>query len=212
VSTTTDLVEAIRAATRVMDVAAMEQVLDEAFAAERFETAVSHVVFPALRAIGDDWANGTIDVAMEHVVSETIRRRMARFFDAAAVPGVGFEVIVGLPPGGQHEIGALGFAVGARRRGLTVLYLGANVPVASWVMAAEATRARVAVIGVLGEPDVAAATETIDALVSSTSRLTVAVGGRAARRVADQEGVIILPDAMAPAIDVVRGLARGSPR
>jgi hypothetical protein len=79
-------------------------------------------------------------------------------------------------------------------------------------MAAEATRARVAVIGVLGEPDVAAATETIDALVSSTSRLTVAVGGRAARRVADQEGVIILPDAMAPAIDVVRGLARGSPR
>ena len=187
----------------------MEQALDEAFATERFETAVSHVVFPALRAIGDDWADGTIDVAMEHVASETIRRRLARFFDAAAVPGYGFEVIVGMPPGGQHEIGALGFAVGARRRGLTVLYLGANVPVASWVRAAETTHARVAVIGVLGEPDVAPASETIEALVGSAARPTVAVGGRAAPRVADREGVLVLPDAMDPAIDIVRRLVRG---
>ena len=34
----------------------------------------------------------------------------------------------------------MGFAVAARRRGLSVLYLGANVPVDSWVRAAEATR------------------------------------------------------------------------
>ena len=49
-------VSAIRDATRRMDVAAIERLLDEAFAAERFEAATSNVVFPALRAIDEDWA------------------------------------------------------------------------------------------------------------------------------------------------------------
>ena len=77
-------VEAFVAATRRLDVAAMERLLDEAFAAERFESAVEHVVFPALRAVGDGWAEGSIDVAMEHAASETVRRRLARFYDAVA--------------------------------------------------------------------------------------------------------------------------------
>ena len=54
-----------------------------------------------------------------------------------------------------------------------------------------------------------AATETIEALVTSATRPAVAAGGRAAPRVAAHEGVIVLPDAMDPAIDVVRRLARG---
>jgi methanogenic corrinoid protein MtbC1 len=36
-----------------------------------------------------------------------------------------------LPSGSQHELGALAFATAIRRRGLDVLYLGANVPVSS---------------------------------------------------------------------------------
>ena len=76
----------------------------------------ANVVYPALRAIGEDWAAGAIDVAMEHAASETIRRRLARFYDAAVDRSSPLDVIVGLPPGCQHEIGAMGFAVAARRR------------------------------------------------------------------------------------------------
>ena len=128
----------IRDAARRMDIAMIERVLDETFAAERFEAATTNVVYPALRAIGEEWATGTIDVAMEHAASETIRRRLARFYDAVLDLSSSFDVIVGLPPGCQHEIGAMGFAVAARRRGLRVLYLGANVPVASWVRTIQA--------------------------------------------------------------------------
>ena len=66
-------VSALRDATRRMDIPAIERLLDEAFAGQRFEAATSNVVFPALRAIGEDWADGTIDVGMEHAASETIR-------------------------------------------------------------------------------------------------------------------------------------------
>ncbi len=129
-------VEAFVDAAARLDVPTMERILDEAFAAERFESAVEHVVFPALRAVGDRWEQGSLDVAAEHAASETVRRRVARFYDAVASSGA-TDVIVGLPPGAHHEIGALAFAVAARRRGLDVLYLGADVPLQSWRTAAE---------------------------------------------------------------------------
>ena len=66
------------------DVPAMERILDESFAAQRFESAMDDIVFPALR--GPRRPRGRlaeIDVAVEHAASETVRRRLARFFDAA---------------------------------------------------------------------------------------------------------------------------------
>ena len=41
----------------------------------------------APRAVGDGWSEGSIDVAMEHAASETVRRRLARFYDAVASQG-----------------------------------------------------------------------------------------------------------------------------
>ena len=150
-----DAVASFVSAARGLDPAAIGASLDEAFAAERFEAAIDHVVFPALRAVGEGWADGSVDVAMEHAASEAVRRRLARFYDAAAGGGGRPDVIVGLPPGGQHDIGVLAFAVAARRAGLTVLYLGANVPIESWARAVETTGVRLAVIGVVGAADVA---------------------------------------------------------
>ena len=197
-------VAALRDATRRLDIPALERLLDETFAAERFETAASNVVYPALRAIGEDWAEGTIDVAMEHAASETIRRRLARFYDAALDLSSPLDVIVGLPPGCQHDIGAMGFAVAARRGGLSVLYLGANVPVPSWVRTADAVGAPAAVVGVIVDRDVPTATDVVTSLLASASRPAVFVGGRAASAVAEATGVALLPDRTDAAVDVVR--------
>ena len=195
------------AAARALDVGAMERILDEAFAAERFEGAVDHVVFPALRAVGDGWSDGSVDVAMEHAASETIRRRLARFYDAAASATGIPDLIVGLPPGGHHEIGALVFAIAARRRGLDVLYLGADVPLESWRVAVEATGAQVAVVGVVGAADVAAADRVVTALQASARPPIAALGGRRAGDVRGAaDGVVLLPDRIDEAIAVILGL------
>ena len=203
-----EAVEAFVAAARALDVATMERVLDEAFAAERFESAVDHVVFPALRAVGDAWSDDSINVAMENAASETVRRRLARFYDAVASPTGTLDLIVGMPPGGHHEIGALAFAIAARRRGLGVLYLGADVPLESWRVAVEATGARLTVIGVVGTADIAAAERVVATLASLARPPIVALGGRRAgevRRTAD--GTVVLPDRMDETIAVLQGLA-----
>jgi len=205
-ATTASVVAALREATRRLDQVAFERLLDEAFAAQRFEAAATTVVYPALRAIGEDWAAGTIDVAMEHAASEAIRRRLARFYDAAVDVTSPLDVVVGLPPGCHHEIGAMGFAVAARRRGLSVLYLGANVPVDSWALTSDALGMAVAVVGAIGEDDVAEASAVVAALRSSSNRPAVVVGGRSASRVAATTDVVVLPDAMDAAVDVVQDL------
>ncbi len=207
---TEHVADAFVAAAGHLDVPAMERLLDEAFAAERFESAVEHVVFPALRALGDGWSDGSIDVAMEHAASETIRRRLARFYDAVASEGDP-DVIVGLPPGCHHEIGALVFAIAARRRSLDVVYLGADVPLASWLIAADTTRAPIAVLGVMAASDVPAATQVVAALRSLSRPPAVALGGPSAGEIGGGSTPVVLPPGIDDAVSAARGLLAPAP-
>lgn len=207
---TEHLADALVRAAGDLDVPDMDRLLDEAFAAERFESAVEHVIFPGLRALGDGWSEGTIDVAMEHAATETIRRRLARFYDAVASEGDP-DVIVGLPPGCRHEIGALAFAIAARRRSLNVVYLGADVPLASWLIAADATRAPIVVLGVIAASDVPAATEVVAALRSLSRPPTIALGGRSASEIGDGSSPLLLPPGLDDAVSTARGLLAPAP-
>ncbi len=197
------LMSGLVSAARQLDVPAMERILDECFAAQRFELAIEGVVSPALRAIGSSWAEGTIDVAAEHAASETIRRRLARFFDAAGLGDRVPTVIVGLPPAAHHEIGAFAFAVAARRAGLDVLYLGANVPVASWLRTVDETAASVVVLSVVAPADLDAATEVIEALRLAERRPACLIGGPLAAEAPDAVGMVRLPAALDAAVAVV---------
>ncbi len=198
-------IDAFVAAAGRLDISAMERILDDSFASERFESTMEHVVFPAMRAVGDAWAAGSIDVAMEHAASETVRRRLARFYEAISSTDAP-DVIVGLPPGGRHELGALAFAVAARRRGVNVLYLGADVPLTGWLSAAESTSAAVAILGVVALPDVAATAEVVAALRRTSRPLAAAVGGPRAHELAEAAESILLPGSLDDAVTVVQGM------
>jgi methanogenic corrinoid protein MtbC1 len=193
-------VDAFLAAARLLDVAAMEQVLGESFAAQRFELAVESLAFPALRAIGDAWSAGELDVAIEHAASETVRRKLAHFFDAAARGDRAPKVIVGLPPTGHHEIGAFAFAVAARRVGLDVLYLGADVPLESWLATFEETTALVAVLAVVIPSDIAAAAAVVEALGAMARPPTCALGGPLARKIPRTRRTVWLPEPIDDAV------------
>ena len=67
-------------------------------------------------------------------------RRLSAAFEAAGRLDVESPVLIGLPPGSRHELGALAFATAARRRGIGVVYLGADVPERSWRDAADVVR------------------------------------------------------------------------
>jgi len=87
---------------------------------------------------------------------------------------------VGLPPGARHELGALAFATAARRAGLPILYLGADLPIRDWLAAAARTRAQAAVIGVVTASDREPAKRVAAELLAAGPRLVVAYGGRSA--------------------------------
>ncbi len=173
---TADIAGAFVEAAAALDDARVEAVLDDLFAAGSFERVIDERVMPALRALGEAWAAGTVSVAAEHAASHATLRRLSAAFEAAGRLVVEFPVLVGLPPGSRHELGALAFATAARRRGIGVVYLGADVPEASWIDAAQVTRARGVVIGIPTIDDGAAAQGVAEA-VSDLPGVLVAAGG-----------------------------------
>ena len=70
-----------------------------------------------------------------------------------------------------------------------MLYLGANVPVESWVAAIDRTDAGVVVLGVIGREDIALGRAVAEGIAEAAPRATVAVGGRGAAEVAAAAGV-----------------------
>ncbi len=196
-------VERFVGATRALDIAALQDVLDDAFASRRFERGMAEVVFPALRAIGEGWSADAIDVAMEHAASETVRRRLAGFFDAAARDDRAPDVVVGLPPGSHHEIGAFAFAVAARRAGTAVLYLGADVPLESWLRTVREVRPAAVVLGVVTAADVAAATVVVEALGTLPEPPVRLLGGPLAHDVEVLPDGGLLPDDLEDAVATV---------
>jgi len=158
----------------------MEAVLDEIGARGRFEAIVDELLLPAAAALGDAWARGRLDSGAEHAASAAVLRRLATAFQAAGDPRTGPPLLVGLPPASRHELGALAFAVAARRRGLAVHYLGADVPISSWIEALERTAAWLAVVGVVTPDDRGPAIEVARALRRPGHDVLVAFGGAAA--------------------------------
>ena len=170
-----DLVSAGRA----LDPVRVAAVLDERFARGSFESVVDDWLMPALHAVGDAWARGEVSTAAEHLVAHAVLRRLSAAFEAAAAGPRGPRVVIGLPPGGRHELGALAFAVAARRAGLAVTYVGADLPEDSWLDAVGQVRPHALVLAVPRLLDVPAAARVIEAVRGAHPDLRVLVGGGA---------------------------------
>ncbi|MCW2834563.1 MAG: hypothetical protein JWN68_2516 [Nocardioides sp.] len=195
----TTYTERFLSAAAQMDTTGIEESLDGGFSLGSFEHVVDAWLFPTLEALGDGWARGEIDVAGEHTASHAVHRRLAAAFDAAGSRSRGPAVVVGLPSGSQHDLGALAFATAIRRRGLHVLYLGADVPVSSWEAAVTSHAARAAVLAVVTPQDRPAATTVAERLAEHELSPLVCSGGASGASLA--AGVRDLPWGIGEAAD-----------
>ncbi|MFN8518106.1 MAG: MerR family transcriptional regulator [Chloroflexota bacterium] len=206
------LTDAFLRAAGDLDQSALEDVLDEMFGRGSFELVAEQSLLPTLRALGAAWAGGRVDVAAEHAASLAVMRRLASAFQAAGRPSAGHPlVLVGLPPGARHELGAFVFAVAARRAGLGVLYLGADLPVRDWVEAMAQTGARAAVVGVVSDADVPAAERVADGIAEQYPARVVAFGGGAAASVPGGPARMALPTGLTQSVDALRAAVDGYP-
>jgi MerR family transcriptional regulator, light-induced transcriptional regulator len=184
-----------------------EATLDAIFATGSFEAVVDDLLMPAAAALGEAWATGRMSVAAEHAASAAIARRLAAGYQAAGV-AARLSVVVGLPPGARHELGALAFAVALRRRGVGVLYVGADCSIEGWLDVVARTGPRAAVIGVVTPDDRAAATTLLEALRTAGVPLVAAGGAAATAELAPGSSLVILPGRVVDAAGVVAEAVR----
>jgi excisionase family DNA binding protein len=139
------------------------------------------IVAPALRTIGRRWAEGTLDVAVEHrasvITGRLLGRLGPRFHRRGRSRGT---VVLGAPAGEHHALPLALLADVVRGRGWDVSDLGADVPARSFARTAAATQQLRAVGVSISTPEsMRAGEETIAALRRSLDGVPILAGGHA---------------------------------
>jgi DNA-binding transcriptional MerR regulator len=169
------------------DVVRLESMLDKAFAEADLAVAVDEWLMPSLVRLGEAWQRGTVSVAGEHFVSAAVLRRLSQAFHQLPHPDDGApRVMVGLARGSRHELGVMAFAMVLRSRGVRVTYLGADLPVESWVDTVRALEPAAVVLAVPTIEDLPAVREAVQAI---SPRAAVLLGGAHQGRVEGAEAL-----------------------
>ena len=113
------------------------------------------------------------------------------------------RLLVGMPPGGHHDLGAFAFAVACRRAGQPVAYLGMDVPLASWLRMARETAVPAIVLGAVTRDDALAVNRVVEALETIDRPPVCFTGGPASLDVPLTSGAVQLPSSLDEAVLVV---------
>jgi MerR family transcriptional regulator, light-induced transcriptional regulator len=175
-----------------LDEPAAQAILDRLFAAATLEAALSDVILPYLRELGERWERAEVSIAQEHFASSVVRGRLlglARGWGR----GVGPIAILACLPGEEHELGLTAFGLALRSHGWRIAYFGSNSPLETVGMAADRLDPRLVVLAAVTPARVHAAAEQLAELAT---RHFSALGGAGVADVdADELGVLGLPGA-----------------
>ena len=151
------------------------------------------MVFPALRAVGRAWADGELDVAAEHAASETVRRRLSRFFDAARGPMEQARLLVGMPPADTTSSGSSPSPSPAVGRATGSPISARTCPLVSWLRLARETAVPAIVLGAVTSEDAAAVDLVVDAIATMDRPPVCFTGGPASLDASPASGAVRLP-------------------
>jgi methanogenic corrinoid protein MtbC1 len=155
---------------------AAEQVLNQAFSMFPVESVCMDVLQKGMSEIGERWYQNQANVQQEHFASSLAMRRLDALLSASPLPTRDQTVVVGCPADEWHTFTPLLLALLLRRRGLNVIYLGANVPSEQFTNAVKDLRVDLVVL--VAQQLMTAATLQRAALVLSSTNIPVAFGGR----------------------------------
>ncbi len=112
-----------------LDMDKLEEILDKYILSRGIEKAIIQIIFPYLEKIGILWVTNHINPAQEHFVSNIIRQKLIVGIESVSTSiRVNKTVLLFLPEGEYHELGMLFMYYLLKSRGVSTIYLGANVP------------------------------------------------------------------------------------
>lgn len=107
------------------------------------------IAIPLMWQVGYRWAEGTLGVAQEHMVSAQLRQLLLGRLEEIEVPAGAPKLLFTTPAGQPHEFGILAGSVAAKESGFDVLYLGPELPSEEIIWAVAQSKADVLVLSVI---------------------------------------------------------------
>ena len=155
---------------------AAEQALNQAFSMFPVESVCLEVLQRGMSEIGDRWYGNLATVQQEHFTSGLAMRRLDALLSASPAPTRNQTIVVGCPAEEWHTFTPLLLALLLRRRGLNVIYLGANVPLEQFSNTVKDLHADLVVL--VAQQLMTTATLQDVALILAGKNISVGFGGR----------------------------------
>jgi MerR family transcriptional regulator, light-induced transcriptional regulator len=201
-ATPRELAAALETALDALDEARAHATLDQVFDDLGIEVALTDVLMPYLRGLGDRWACAEVSVAEEHFASRLLQARLlaaARGWDAGGGP----RALLACPPGEAHDLALISFGIALRRRGWRITYLGASTPIGSLLDMAQALDARIVVLSATTPVRFADVSDSLRTLAAAVP-LALAGEGANAQIAADVGARLLEGDPVAGAEEIAR--------
>jgi MerR family transcriptional regulator, light-induced transcriptional regulator len=161
---------------QVLEEPVAQAALDRLFGAYPLPFALSEVILPFLRRLGERWAAGETSVAQEHFASNVIGGRLRALAERWG-SGAGPRAVLACPPGERHELGLLCFGLALREHGWRIAYLGAETPLREITDALEELSPNIVVLSAVAPQRFL---DAHDELTDLRGRVRVGIGGAGA--------------------------------
>jgi DNA-binding transcriptional MerR regulator len=145
-----DLAAALREALDGFDAAGGHAGLDRLFSTVSIEFALTEVLIPYLRDLGERWSEGTVTVAQEHFASNLIRGRLLGLAGDYGAGGSSTAVLASMPRE-AHDLGLILLGILLARRGWQITFLGADTPFETLETSVRALRPTLVVLATVDE-------------------------------------------------------------
>jgi hypothetical protein len=114
-----------------LNTTAFEETLSSYIVARGIERTITQIIFRYMEKIGILWMTNHINPAQEHLVTNIIRQKLIVGIEGISTPlKVNKTILLFLPEAEYHEMGLLFMYYLLKSRGIEVIYLGCNVPLA----------------------------------------------------------------------------------
>jgi|SoiMethySBSTD1v2_1073268.scaffolds.fasta_scaffold104583_3 MerR family transcriptional regulator, light-induced transcriptional regulator len=162
-----ELASGLAAALDGFDAAGAHAALDRLLGTVSVEFALTDVLIPYLRELGERWAVGEVTVAQEHFASNLVRGRLLGLAADWGAGGASTAVLACLP-GERHDLGLIFLGILMARRGWQVTFLGAETPFDTLHHAAATLRPNLVVLATVDQTLFHQHADAIATLAAST--------------------------------------------
>ena len=123
-----DAIEHLISVLQSEDVAKLDSELSISYQQQGMETFITQTVIPLLRTIGERWAMGRLEIYEEHLLSEVLTRFLNSEIYLLQKTAKKPRVVLATLPGEEHTLGLLMVSALLSSRKISVVNLGAEVP------------------------------------------------------------------------------------